>query len=125
MNKDEALVDLCKAMLQDPEVTEQPNWSKIFLIGEVGSGHMGMRGYSYNNQGECLMVSPGSLEKLEQLHDVMKEENASGRGWLKCMIRISNTGDVGADFEYNDPERWSHTPENYKERIAEYAAMPV
>ena len=23
------------------------------------------------------------------------------------------------------PERWSHTPDNYKQRIQEYAAMPV
>ena len=59
------------------------------------------------------------------MHDVMKADNASGRGWLKCMIRISRNGEVGADFEYNDAKRWSHTPENYKDRIKEYAAMPV
>ncbi|RRD55633.1 hypothetical protein EII20_14240 [Comamonadaceae bacterium OH2545_COT-014] len=127
MNKDEALVELCKSMLQDSEVTEQDGWVKIVLVGEVGDGHAGMRGYSYNSESKCLLVAPDAhrLEKLKQLHAVMKAENPSGRGWLKCMIRISSTGDVGADFEYNDPERWSHTPENYKERIAEYAAMPV
>lgn len=127
MNKDEALIELCKSMLQDPEITEQVNWKKLILIGEVGEAHAGMHGYSYNEKGECLLVAPDThrLKTLKQLHAVMKAENPNGRGWLKCMIRISSTGDVGADFEYNDPERWSHTPENYKERIAEYAAMPV
>ena len=51
--------------------------------------------------------------------------NPSGRRWLKCMIRHSRAGEVGADFEYDDRSRWSHTPDNYKERIQEYAAMPV
>ena len=55
----------------------------------------------------------------------MKAENASGRGWLKCMIRISRNGEVGADFEYNDAKRWEHTTDNYQERIAEYAVIPV
>ena len=85
-----------------------------------------MRGYSYDIQGNCLLIAPGmSLDPLQRLHDVMKSENPNGRSWLKCMIRISHNGEVGADFEYNDPNRWSHTPDNYKQRIAEYAAMPV
>ena len=62
---------------------------------------------------------------MRQLHAVMTAENPNGRGWLKCMIRISRAGEIGADFEYNDVNRWSHTPDNYKERIKEYAAMPV
>lgn len=127
MNKDEALVELCKTLLQDPEVVEQPGWQKLVLIGEVDDGDVGMRGYSYDLQGQCLMVAPdpGNLELLKRLHDLMKADNATGRGWLKCMIRISRAGEVGADFEYNDPQRWSHTPDNYKDRIKEYAAMPV
>ena len=117
---------MCQAMLQDPEVTEQEGWQKLILIGEVGDGVVGMRGYSYDIEGKCLLVAPGtSLDPLSQLHAVMKADNPSGRGWLKCMVRISRHGDVGADFEYNDANRWSHTPDNYKDRIKEYAAMPV
>ena len=114
-------------MLQDPEVTEQDGWQKLVLIGEVGDGNVGMGGYSYDIQGNCKLVAPkaSNLDSLKQLHDVMKADNASGRGWLKCMVRISRNGEVGADFEYNDANRWSHTPDNYKDRIKEYAAMPV
>ena len=126
MTKDKALIELCKALLQDSYVVEQPGWQKLVLIGEVGNGVVGMKGYSYDIQGNCLLIAPGmSLDPLQRLHDVMKSENPNGRGWLKCMIRISHNGEVGADFEYNDPNRWSHTPDNYKQRIAEYAAMPV
>lgn len=127
MNKAPALIQLCKDMLQDPHVVEQEGWQKLVLIGEVGDGDVSMGGYSYDLQGKCLMVSPAAsnLKSLKQLHAVMKADNASGRGWLKCMIRISRNGEVGADFEYNDADRWSHTPENYKDRIKEYASMPV
>ncbi|MFD1711272.1 hypothetical protein FVQ98_18610 [Ottowia sp. GY511] len=127
MNKDEALIDLCKTLLQDPRVTEQDGWQKLVLVGEVAEGELGMRGYSYDVQGNCKLVAPkaSNLEKLRQLHAVMTAENPNGRGWLKCMIRISRAGEIGADFEYNDVNRWSHTPDNYKERIKEYAAMPV
>lgn len=127
MNQDEALMDLCQALLAHSEVTSQPGWQKIILVGEVGEGHAGMRGYSYDADKTCLMVAPdgAEIEKLISLHAVMKAAHPAGRGWLKCMIRLSNAGDVGVDFEYDDPKRWSHTLENYKARMAEYAAMPV
>ena len=127
MNKDEALIKLCQDMLKDDYVVEQEGWQKLILIGEVGDVDVSMGGYSYDLQGQCLMVSPAAanLKSLKQLHAVMKADNPTGRGWLKCMIRISRAGEVGADFEYDDPERWSHTPDNYKQRIQEYAAMPV
>ena len=128
MTKDEALIDLCKAFLQDHKLTSQEGWQKLVLIGEVTDASTKVFGYSYNLQGEGKLTSPSidfDLDKLESLYNIMKADSPHGRGWLKCMIRISHNGEVGADFEYNDPNRWSHTPDNYKQRIAEYAAMPV
>ena len=126
MSSDAALIDLCQALLQDPFVVGQAGWQKLILIGEVGEGVVGMGGYSYDREGKCLLIAPSkSLDPLARLHGAMKAANPNGRGWLKCMIRISRACEVGADFEYNDPNRWSHTPDNYKERIREYAAMPV
>ena len=66
-----------------------------------------------------------NLKCSKEMHATMKHTNPSGRRWLKCMIRHSRAGEVGADFEYDDRSRWSHTPDNSKERIQEYAAMPV
>ncbi|QTD45483.1 hypothetical protein [Ottowia testudinis] len=127
MKKNETLIKLCQTMLQDPEIVEQPDWEKLILIGEVEGGDVGMRGYSYNLLGQCLLVAPdpANLNQLKALHAAMQADNATGRGWLKCMIRISRAGEIGADFEYDDPGRWNHTPENYQDRIKEYAAMPV
>ena len=126
MNQDEALIALCTALLQDPDVVEQPGWQKLILIGEVGPGVVGMRGYSYNLQSQCQLIAPSiDLAPLQQLHTAMQTQSPTGRGWLRCMLRISRNGEVGADFEYTDPERWSHTPDNYQARIQEYAALPV
>lgn len=128
MTKDEALVDLCKALLQDAKLVSQEGWQKLILIGEVNEASTKMFGYSYNLSGEGKLTSPSldfDMDKLEALHQIMKADNPNGRGWLKCMIRISRAGEIGADFEYNDPKRWEHTTDNYQERIKEYAAMPV
>lgn len=129
MNQNDALIALCRALLQDPEMTEQPEWRKLIVIGEADELQTGIRGYSYNEQGVCKLVSPslgrGTDERLRDLQEAMRAENPTGRAWLKCMIRISSEGQVGADFEYDDPKRWDHTVENYKERMAEYASLPV
>jgi len=133
MNKDMALIDFCESLLWDSEITEQLGWQKLIIIAEVGDNFVKIGGYSYNSQGECLMVSPGFskpdelgvIGAIKKLHSIMKQENPTGRGWLKCMLRMSREGELGVDFEYDDPDRWSHTIDNYEERIKEYAAMPV
>ena len=128
MTKDEALIELCKALLQDPKLVSQEGWQKLVVICEVEEGATSVFGYSYNLSGEGKLTSPSldfDTDKVKALYEATKAENDTGRGWLKCMIRISRRGEIGADFEYNDAKRWEHTPKNYKERIKEYAAMPV
>ena len=101
MTKDEALIEYCKTLLQDPEVVEQDGWQKLVVIGEVTSASTKIFGYSYNLQGEGQLTSPSngkSADKLEALYTQMKAENDTGRGWLKCMIRISRLGEIGADL---------------------------
>ena len=98
------------------------------LIGQVSSASTRMFGYSYNEMGEGKLTSPSvdfDMDKLEALHMCMKADDAAGRGWLSCMIRLSRAGEIGADFEYSDARRWEHTTDNYAQRIAEYAALPV
>ncbi len=128
MTKDDALIDLCKAFLDDPRLVSQPEWQKLVLIGEVGNGSTEIFGYSYDLDGRGKLTAPSngvSTDKMLTLHGLMKSENPNGRGWLKCMIRISRAGEIGADFEYNDPKRWEHTTDNYLERIKEYATLAV
>ena len=39
--------------------------------------------------------------------------------------RRAAAGDAALEFEYDDSQRWDHTPANYERRIAEYAALEV
>jgi len=133
MDKDMMLIDLCDSLLRDSEITGQLGWQKLIIVIEVGDNFIKTRGYSYNSKGECLMVSPGHSkpgkprfpDKIKTLHTLMQQENPTGRGWLKCMLRMSREGELGVDFEYDDPDRWSHTIDNYEERMKEYASLPV
>jgi len=128
MNKENALIELCTALLQDTEINEQNDWCKLIIICEVEEDVISIWGYSYDIMGNCLMISPSLSfddDKFQFLHNAMKLNNPKGKGWLKCMIRISRTGKFGADFEYNDTDRWSHTIDNGRERMKEYASLPV
>jgi len=87
-----------------------------------------MFGYSYDALGSCMPVSPSLSfvgNKFRVLHAAMKSEYPKGKGWLRCMIRISRTGKFGADFEYNDPKRWRWSMDNYEEQMKKYANLPV
>jgi len=128
MNKEDALLDFLRALLQDEKFTRQDNWQKLIFIGEFEEDNTGMFGYSYDALGSCMPVAPSLSfddDKFRVLHDAMKSEDPKGKGWIKCMIRISRTGKFGADFEYNDPERWKRTIDNTEERMKEYANLPV
>lgn len=126
MNQDELLVALCKTLLAETE--RQPGWSKLIMVGEMDGGSAGMAGYSFDLSGQWKATSPRggeSLDLMEQLHEAMTAASPTGRPWLACLLRIGSNGEVGADFEYDDAERWAINPRNLAQRIAEFAAMPV
>jgi len=127
-NQGEALIDFLEALLQDEKFTRQNNWQKLIFIGEFEENHTKMFGYSYDALGSCMPVAPSLSfigDKFRALHAAMKSDNPTGRGWVKCMIRISSTGKFWAEFEYNDPERWSWSMDNYEEQMKEYGNLPV
>jgi len=115
LNKDMVLVDLRDTILRNPKMIAQIGWKKIIIVAEVDIGLVGVRCYSYDSQGKYQLVSPGIsdsnepsiLDKIKDLHTLVKQENPTGRGWLKCMLRMSRAID------------------NYEERIKEYANLPV
>lgn len=126
MNQDELLVALCNTLLAETE--RQPGWSKLIMVGEMDGGSAGMAGYSFDLSGQWKATSPRggeSLDLLEQLHEAMTAASPTGRPWLACLLRIGSNGEVGADFEYDDAERWAINPRNLEQRIAEFAAMRI
>ena len=126
LNKDELLVALCQHMLREFELIT--GWRKLIAVGRVGAGHTGLSGYSFDLTGNWEAGSPDgfdSLRALKQLSQSMAAESPTGRPWVSCLLRIGSNGEVGADFEYADADRWAITPGNHEQRIAEFAAMAV
>ncbi len=126
MHKDEALVKLCSTLLQEVELL--PGWTKLIAAGKVKpEGGASMFAYSFDLQGEWQASGPdlNTLDVLESLCQRMAAESPTGRPWKACLLRIGSNGEVGADFECDDAERWAINPRNLAQRIAEFAAMPV
>jgi hypothetical protein len=128
MNKDEALKDLCRALVADPEVTALPDWQKVVMVGIVEGDSARMHGYCFDAGGDWEAAAPrqrGTLELLRALRSSMQESDPAARAWVSCLLRFSSDGQVGVDFEYDDASRWAVSPANRKARVSEFAAMPV
>ncbi|QTD45482.1 hypothetical protein [Ottowia testudinis] len=126
MSKDALLIELCQHMLREFELI--PNWRKLIAVDKVGACHAGLSGYSFDTTGQWEAGSPDgfeSLRALKKLCQSMAAESPTGRPWVSCLLRIGSNGEVGADFEYDDADRWAINPRNLEQRIAEFAAMPV
>ncbi|MDO5624485.1 MAG: hypothetical protein Q4G71_07335 [Pseudomonadota bacterium] len=126
MSKDETLIELCNSLLKEIELA--PHWVKLIAVGKVKpEGGASMFAYSFDAAGKGQASAPDSatLDLLEKLCQQMTTASPTGRPWLAGLLRISSAGEVGADFEYADANRWAVTPRNLDQRVAEFAAMPV
>lgn len=59
-DQNDALLDLCRAFLQDPKIVSQPAWRKLVLIGSVTDATTTLFGYSYNAAGEGVLTAPST-----------------------------------------------------------------
>lgn len=128
MNKDDALKDLCRALVSDPEVIALPDWDKVVMVGIVEGGSARMHGYCFNATGDWEAAAPrrrGTLDLLRTLQAAMQETDAAHRAWVSCLLRFNAAGQVGLSFEYDDASRWAVTPANRTARVDEFRAMPV
>lgn len=128
MNKDEALKDLCRALVSDPEVVALPDWQKVVMVGIVEDGSARMHGYCFNDTGDWEAAAPrrrGTLDLLRNLQAAVQESDPERRAWVSCQLRFSSDGQVGIDFEYDDAARWAVTPANRTARVEEFRAQPV
>lgn len=128
MNRDEALKDLCRALITDDEVVGQPDWRKVVMVGVVQGDNARMHGYCFDAAGDWEAAAPrqrGTLDLLRRFRSAMAEADPQQRAWVSCLIRFDPDGQVGLDFEYDDPARWAVTPGNQARRVEEFRAMPV
>lgn len=127
MNQDAILVNLCQTLLSEMELIQ--DWQKVIVVGSIDpeNGASSVSGYSFDHQGEWEGSAPDAdtFDILEELRDTMAEQSPTGSKWLGCLIKINNEGRFNVDFEYHDIDRWSITPANFEQRIAEFAAMSI
>ena len=86
----------------------------------VRTGRAALAGVDAGLLGGAVGVLVGTL-----LLDLLLD---SGRRLKHLAVhRLANdaVGDAALEFEYDDSQRWDHTPANYERRIAEYAALEV
>ncbi len=126
LSKEQLLTAICQSILSETAPIE--GWSKLMMIGKASDSSASLGGYSFDATGQWQAVSPRggkTLELLRQLNATMAADSPTQRPWVACLLRIGRNGEVGADFEYEDANRWAVTPRTLNQRIQELAAMPV
>jgi hypothetical protein len=102
-------------------------WRQLVLVSQIEAGTPDMTGFCYLHDGRAIPVSPSDFaifDVIERLRETMAR--VDGREpWLAALFRIDReTGELAAQFEYRQPERWLVTPANVKARAREFAPPP-
>src|SRR5688572_30212091 len=98
MNKDDALKDLCRALVGDPEVVALPDWHKVVMVGIVEGDSARMHGFCFDKGADWEAAAPrrrGTLDLLRRLQSTMAEADPQQRAWVSCLIRFDSKGQVG------------------------------
>lgn len=119
---DEEVVELGK-LVATHEAYKDLDWKGIALVGDFAGGQRSMFGYVYLNDGDWEAKLPRDsgrtvMKALRQLHDAMAKKNDAA--WQQCLLQIDHDSmSVNIKFEYDDPQRWSVTPANLEQMVAE------
>jgi hypothetical protein len=113
-------------LVSSHEVCRDTDWSYIALVATFTSQRRSMFGYVFFDDGrwEALLPrDPGRsvMKAFRRLHEHMEAIN--GGAWQQCLLEISRIDfTVSVDFEYDDPDRWSVTPDKLQEMLGEYVS---
>ena len=128
MNKNEALIELCRVLARDRGVLAQLNWQKVVLRCQADERSMSMGGFSYDAQGDVLPVAPKDVQvdmAFWKFRKIMQIEEQQEKAWVVCLLRFNCHDVVDLDFEYKDARRWEINFRNRDARIREFDAMPI
>jgi hypothetical protein len=99
------------------------DWAYIALVASFAEGRRSVFGYVFFADGHWEARVPRDRDRtvmkaFRRLHDQMAAED--GVAWVQCLLEITGPDlTISADFEYEDPERWSITPANLQELVGE------
>lgn len=119
---DDDVIELGRLVSSHPAYADT-DWSYIALVATFAEGRRSMFGYVFFADGRWEAKLPRDRDRsvmraFRKLHERMTV--ADGFGWLQCLLEISRQDQtVAVQFEYDDANRWSVTPDNLEERIGE------
>jgi hypothetical protein len=119
---DDDVIELGKLVSSHPAY-DDADWSYIALVTTFAQGRRSMLGYVFFADGHWEAKLPRDRERtvmkaFRQLHERMAA--ADGMAWLQCLMEVSRQDHtVAVQFEYDDPNRWSVTPDKLEEQIGE------
>lgn len=123
MDKDALIHELGAAIVRNPKVAALP-WQRYALVARFEEGVTSLNGFAYDAQGVYRPATPRGFEVNDRLEDLREATRVAGKApWGACVVRIDReTQEITVEFEYDHPERWNVTPQNYVE-IAARARM--
>jgi hypothetical protein len=101
------------------------DWTYIALVATITRQRRSMFGYVFFSDGHWEAKLPRDPQRsvmkgFRRLHDRMAA--LDGVAWQQCLLEITRQDQtVSVEFEYDDPDRWSLTPDNL-EQILDGAA---
>jgi hypothetical protein len=126
MDKEELLHKLGARLVKDVS-SRRKDWVHLVIVAHFGEGAYEVTGFSYDKKGQPEPAAPrdsGVLEFFEKLRNAMAKADKKPP-WCTSLIRIDRaTGEMTAEFEYEDAERWTITFENHKKRAEELRPSP-
>ena len=99
---------------------EWVEFTYVFDVDEDGL-LVASSGYAYDKEGDYMPSAVGS----EELESAIKNYRTwlskdTDKGFMKMLFQFNrDSGQVQADFEYDDPMRWKVTPNNIDDMIEE------
>lgn len=113
--------DDCLRRLTEKVAADEVLWPKggehLVLVSQIEAGTPDLTGFCYWQEGS-VPVSPRDFSIFDVLEQMRELENPP---WVAAFFRWDrSTGEVMAEFEYENSARWAVTPTNVQERAREW-----
>lgn len=122
MTKDDLLHRIAGMLVDDPEVVSG-DWTHVALVVTIAQTHANVTGFCYARDGAFEPAAPANFDTLDVLRELraaMAVDDATGRAWKTCLLRIARaTRKIDVQFEYDDEARWAITRTNRLARAEE------
>jgi hypothetical protein len=121
MDRDKLISDLGRKLIADIG-TQIDNWAHLVMVGRFEDDEPAMNGFAYLSDGTSEPVAPMDFDILEILRDLRTAMASADRKepWVQALFRIDRSSkELDGEFEYDNPERWTITLKNTKERAEE------